>query len=251
MVSLDELTSQVAKVIRKSKNTVLFSGAGISTPSGVPDFRSATNGLWKKFNPMQVASLSVFKNNPKKFFDWLHPLVVNCLNALPNPAHRIIAEMQEKGLIQTILTQNIDGLHQKAGSRNVLELHGNPRIMTCLSCRIEFTEPDYFNRFVNYGQIPVCPDCGDILKPNIILYGEELPQGVWRQAEKACMETNTLIIAGTSLEVFPAASLPIIAYNHDAFLCINNLTPTPCDSLTDCVFHMDVVDFFQRLEEVL
>jgi NAD-dependent deacetylase len=176
MDSLDKLTIQIAEIIRKAKKTVLFSGAGISTRSGIPDFRSPSSGLWNKYNPMEVASLTAFKKNPDKFYDWLHLLVNKSKNAIPNPAHHIIAEMQNFDLLQTIMTQNIDGLHQKAGATDVLELHGNLNKMCCQSCRIEYENSLSIHCFIEFGKIPVGPGCGDILKPNIILYEELLPQ---------------------------------------------------------------------------
>ncbi len=250
MVAFNELIKQIAKEIRKSNKTILFSGAGISTPSGIPDFRSPSSGLWSKSDPMKVASLTAFKNDPKIFFDWLHPLIVKSRNASPNPAHRIIAELQRSNIIQTIITQNIDGLHQKAGAKEVLELHGNLSGMRCNDCEIEYKEPHFFNRFEEFREIPVCPACGSVLKPNIILYEETLPQSLWDQAVSASLNADIFIAAGSSLEVFPASSLPVMAHEHGAILCINNFSPTSCDQLTKYVFHMNVVEFFQELREV-
>ena len=250
MVAFDELIKQIAKKIRNSNKTILFSGAGISTPSGIPDFRSTSSGLWNKSDPMQVASLSAFENNPKIFFDWLHPLVIKSRDASPNQAHRIIAEMQRSDIIQTIITQNIDGLHQKAGAKEVLELHGNLNGMRCNTCEIEYKDSRFFTRFEEFREIPVCPACGSVLKPNIILYEETLPQNIWDQAVTASLNADTFIVVGSSLEVFPASSLPVMAYEHGATLCINNFSSTSCDTLTKYVFHMDVVVFFQKLREV-
>lgn len=140
MVAFDEPIKQIAKILRKAKKAILFSGASISTPLGIPGFRSPLSGLWNKCDSMQLASLTAFENDPNFLFDWLHPLIVKSRKASPNPVHRIIAEMKRSDIIHIIMTQIIDGVHQKAGAIDVLELHGNLSGMKYPSCEIEYKD---------------------------------------------------------------------------------------------------------------
>jgi len=174
-MTLESDIERAAQLILHARHTVALTGAGHSTPSGIPDFRSPGSGLWEKVNPMAVASIFVFRLQPQAFYDWIRPLVRLMLNAKPNPAHRALAEMEEMGLLQAVITQNIDGLHQRAGSRRVLELHGHMREATCIRCYKVVPARALINKFLADGQVPVCEDCGGVMKPNVILFGEQLP----------------------------------------------------------------------------
>ncbi|GAB4470770.1 MAG: NAD-dependent protein deacylase Cob2 [Anaerolineales bacterium] len=229
-----------AEIIRKSKRGVVLSGAGISTPSGIPDFRSPQTGLWAKLEPLEVASALAFRYNPLKFFEWLRPLATRILTAEPNTAHFAVRRLQQMGYIQTIVTQNIDGLHQKAGSKNVLEVHGTFETMTCIDCFNKVSSHPYIQPYLQEGIIPRCPNCGGILKPDVVLFGEQMPYQPWLQAQKASLHCDLMIVAGSSLEVLPVARLPMQAIERGAHLIIINHTPTYLDVRADVVFSEDV-----------
>lgn len=237
-----------AHLLQNSRKTVAFTGAGLSVPSGIPDFRSASTGLWNRFDPMEVASLTAFQRNPDAFFNWLEPLARDSLNAQPNLAHISLARLQTAGFIQTLITQNIDSLHQKAGSFDVIELHGNLGSLICVTCQKHFSLLHYRDTWLNDHIFPSCPKCGSLLKPDIVLYEEMLPQDSWEQAEEACEESELILIAGTSLEVMPASSLPLEGFHRGAKLVIINLSPTPLDTLAESVITLDVAIALPELE---
>lgn len=229
-------------LVRSCSHCVVFTGAGISVPSGIPDFRSANNGLWTRFDPMEVASLTAFHRRPEAFYNWLQPLAVNILNASPNSAHLALADLQKAGRVQTIITQNIDRLHQKAGAVDVIELHGNIELLLCLKCHCNFPLAEYRTSWLEEHTLPRCPYCGSLLKPDIVLYEEMLPADAWDQAEEICRRADLILIAGTSLEVMPASSLPMEGYYHGSKLVILNLSSTPMDYLAQAVIPMDVAE---------
>ena len=239
--SKDELPENIRDGIRCKKGAVL-SGAGISTPSGIPDFRSPENGLWGQFDPMEVASLLSFRYNPNHFFEWMRPLVEKIDQAKPNPAHFGLARLESAGYIQTIITQNIDGLHQRAGSRNVLEVHGSIETLTCINCYRQYPAENYTKAYLDRGEIPSCPHCGNILKPDLVLFGEQMPAKTWLKAREVCKECDLMIVAGSSLEVLPAANLPMQALGNGARLIIINRTNTYLDVRADVVFHRDLAE---------
>lgn len=229
-----------AEIIRKSKRGMVLSGAGISTPSGIPDFRSPQTGIWAKIEPLEVASALAFRYDPIRFFEWLRPLATQILTAQPNAAHLAVNQLQQMGYVQTIVTQNIDGLHQKAGSKNVLEVHGTFETMTCVACYAKVSSQPFIPPYLDQGIIPRCPECNGILKPDVILFGEQMPYQPWQQAQKASRHCDLMIVAGSSLEVLPVAQLPMQAVERGAHLIIINHTPTYLDVRADVVFSEDV-----------
>lgn len=238
---------QAATFIQASQRAIALTGAGISTPSGVPDFRSAGSGLWTRFLPMQVASLSTFRHDPKQFFEWLRPLASHMLGALPNPAHRALAALEQAGYIKTVITQNIDALHQRAGSRRVLEIHGTFNTLSCVGCFNQFPADDLIQPYLEHGEIPYCPQCGAILKPDVILFEEQLPVRTWTEAEKAAKTCDLMLVVGTSLEVMPSAGLPMRALENGARLLIVNHTPTYLDVRADVIIRANVADSMPQL----
>jgi NAD-dependent deacetylase len=233
---------RAADIINASRQVVILTGAGISTPSGIPDFRSTNGGLWEKFDPFEVASLTSFRYDPQRFYKWVRPLAIKMSQAKPNSAHSGIAQLEQSGFIQTVITQNIDMLHQKAGSKNVIEVHGSMKTLTCISCFHKVDSPGYIEPFIKNGAIPHCPECESILKPDLVLMGEELPMLTWHKAENTCRSSDLMIIAGSSLEVMPVAKLPMRALENGAHLIIINKTKTYIDVRADVVFHDDVID---------
>jgi len=237
---LEEGVRSAAEIIRNSKQGAVLSGAGISTPSGIPDFRSQDTGLWSADDPMEVASLLSFRYRPEAFFDWMRPLAAKIRSAKPNPAHYGLAQMQQAGFLQTIITQNIDGLHQRAGSTNVLEVHGSMNTLTCIGCFRQFSSEPYIDPYIDQRAVPYCPECGKILKPDLILFGEQMPALTWLKAQEASRKCDLMIVAGSSLEVLPAAGLPMRAIENGGHLIIINHSTTYLDMRADVVFHEDL-----------
>jgi NAD-dependent deacetylase len=236
-----EKIERAAQLIRRSRHMVAFTGAGHSTPSGIPDFRSPHSGLWEKHNPMLVASIWAFRLNPKTFYDWIRPMADTLLNASPNPAHIALAELEELGYLRTVITQNIDNLHQRAGSRRVLELHGHLREATCVRCYKKVPAEPTVERTIRKGKVPHCK-CGGVLKPDVILFGEQLPIRVLNQAMDEARNCDLILVAGSSLEVTPAADIPFLAVDCGAKSIIVNLQPTTFDPRADVVIHGDVAE---------
>ncbi len=238
---------RAADLLRSARHAVALTGAGLSTPSGIPDFRSAGTGLWEHVDPMAVASLTIFRYDPQAFFGFLRPLASQILLAVPNAAHRALARLEQTGRLKGVITQNIDQLHQKAGSRQVLEVHGNVRRATCIVCYRQVEAGPYLDQFIRDGAVPHCPDCGSVLKPNVILFGEQLPRAPFEAARAWCAACDVLLVAGSSLEVTPVSRLPQIALEAGARLIIVNREPTYLDMRADAVLHEDLVEVLPEL----
>jgi len=196
---------------------------------------------------MEVASIFGFRQHPESFFKWARPLVRQFLEAEPNPAHKALAELEAMGHMKTIITQNIDGLHQRAGSRCVLEIHGHIREATCIRCYRIASLKGLLSDFVEHGQIPRCPACGSILKPNMILFGEQLPITVLNAAWREIRACDLVLVAGTSLEVVPASDMPMAAVMHGAKAIVVNYQPTSLDTLANVVIHRDVATVLPQI----
>ena len=238
-------------IIRNSQRTVVLTGAGISTPSGIPDFRSPESGLWEKYDPFEVASLTAFRYNPTRFYEWMRHLATTILTAHPNPAHVSLARLQALGYIHTIITQNIDALHQRAGAQQVLEVHGSIEHMSCIRCYKQFEAREFIGAYLADGEIPICPDCFGVLKPDLVLMGEQLPVRVWLQAQDASKNCDLMIVAGSSLEVLPVAGLPMRALENGARLILINFTQTYLDVRADVVLHEDVAEVLPQIVQHL
>ncbi|MFP3852964.1 MAG: SIR2 family NAD-dependent protein deacylase [Anaerolineales bacterium] len=241
-----------AKLIRKSNTTIALTGAGISTPSGIPDFRSAGSGLWEKFNAMEVASLSAFRYRPQDFFEWVRPLARKIVEADPNSAHYALARLEQAGQLAGIVTQNIDDLHGRAGSENVYEIHGHLREATCIRCYRRYPSERRIERFVETGKLPRCEECGGLLKPEVVLFGEQLPYLIVQDAKSLISQADLIIVAGSSLEVTPAAVFPVQALNTGASMIMINQDPTYLDDRAAVIFRDNVAKVLPDLaEEVL
>lgn len=240
-----------SRLIQESHHAIVFTGAGISTRSGIPDFRSAGTGLWQKSDPMLVASLTAFRYHPDRFFHWLRPLVQASRQAVPNPAHHAIFQLEQLGLINSVITQNIDNLHQKAGSGYVIELHGSMERFNCPACQKPANDPAGVIDEIISGQIPYCTHCGTIMKPAITLYEEALPVNAWQQASNEVRLTDLMIVAGSSLEVIPASSLPYDVYRNGGRIIIINFSPTYMDQHADVVIHEDVAEVLPGIVELI
>lgn len=242
---------EAARIIQNSRHLVVFTGAGISVPSGIPDFRSPSTGLWQKNDPMQVASLSAFLYHPDRFFAWLKPLLQTVSQAVPNSAHTNLATLQAAGKVAALVTQNIDTLHQQAGSKDVLPLHGTLEKLRCLHCSTTFPAEQYLVDFLQQYILPSCPQCSRYLKPDIVLFEEMLPMEIWTQAEEEMVRADVILVAGTSLDVTPASHLPHLALQNGARLIINTLSPTHLDAEADVLLPYNVVDILPMLTEMV
>jgi NAD-dependent deacetylase len=229
-----------AELLRKTRRVVVLTGAGISTPSGIPDFRSEGTGLWSRDEPLEAASLSTFRQAPERFFKWFRPLAGQVFGASPNAAHLALAEFERAGHAVTILTQNIDGLHHKAGSSKIIELHGTIRTLSCTQCFRQYDSTPFLQPYIRDGVIPLCTNCNGILKPDVILFGEQLPQAAWYEAQRETRQAELMVVAGSSLEVLPAAGLPMQAIDRGAHLIVINNTPTYINVRADVVLMDDV-----------
>ena len=238
-----------AELFRKAKRAVVLSGAGISTSSGIPDFRSEGSGLWSRDEPLEVASLHTFRTHPERFYEWFRPLARQIFEAVPNAAHRALAELENAGHIHSVLTQNIDMLHKKAGTTHVIELHGTLKTLSCTHCFQQVDSMPYLQPFIEQGKLPHCPHCGALLKPDVILFGEQLPQNVWLEAQRASRACDLMLVAGSSLEVMPVAGLPMQALDRGAHLVIINNSPTYLNVRADAAIQENVSDIIPAIAE--
>jgi NAD-dependent deacetylase len=228
---------RAAEILREARRVVALTGAGISRPSGIPDFRSA-GGLWAHDDPMAVASLAGFRADPRRFYSWVQPLLDTIERALPNPAHLALAQLEREGRLTAVVTQNIDGLHQRAGSHAVYELHGHIRSATCLDCDHQVPAQPLIAQ-MRQGAIPRCV-CGGLFKPDVVLFDELLPRGLFWLAQRAIEQCDVVLVAGTALEVAPVCEMPLAALRRGARLIIVNQGATYLDARADVVLHEDV-----------
>lgn len=238
---------KAAGLLRDAGKAVALTGAGLSTHSGVPDFRSAESGLWEKVDPFEVASIYSFVRKPEAFYEWIRPLAIKMREAEPNPAHVALAQMEEAGYLSAVITQNIDMLHTRAGSRTVYQIHGHMREATCIECGRVYEAEPYMERLITDGDVPRCPSCEGALKPNTVLFGEMLPAEAMSASEDAARTCEVMLIAGSSLRVTPAADLPRMALDHGARLILVNYDSTYADKRADVVIHDDVAVVLPRL----
>jgi NAD-dependent deacetylase len=246
--SLDSLIQQATELIHASQRVVALTGAGISTPSGIPDFRSPESGLWEQAEDlMEVASIYAFRHRPQTFYDWLRPLLRVVLDAQPNPAHVALAQLEAANRLQALITQNIDLLHDKAGSRSVFEVHGHLREVVCPACHYIIPAGPALEEFMDTNKLPRCRRCHHIMKPNVILFGELLPMQVMKAAQLHARTCDLMIVAGSSLEVAPAGDLPSLAKSHGARLVIINYGQTHLDDQADVLIRGDVATVLPRL----
>jgi NAD-dependent deacetylase len=225
--------AKAAEIIRASKTIVVFTGAGSSTESGIADFRSE-GGLWSRYDPSIYANYSYFLQDPSKFWEMHNELVDILVKAKPNPIHIAVAELEKIGKVNAIITQNVDALHQRAGSGTyrgipIYELHGSYIELECIKCKKEYDFKDVETKTVKY---PVC-DCGGFIKPKVVLFGESLPMGILDAAIKATSECDCFLMIGSSLLVSPANFLPSIAKQNGAKLIFINKDNTSMDYLAD------------------
>ncbi len=224
-----ELLQRARELVKKAEKICALTGAGISAESGIPTFRGK-DGLWNKYDPTELATPTAFARDPKLVWEWYNWRRKLIAKAEPNPAHLAMARLEKiKGNNFAVITQNVDGLHRKAGNENVLEVHGNIWKVRCTSCSYE-----EFNYKVPLPEIPpVCPECGALLRPGVVWFGESLPYDVLDEVEGRLRKCNLLLVIGTSGIVQPAASFAFIAKHNDASVIEVNLQPTPITEIAD------------------
>ena len=243
---MKEEIAKLKQIIDESNNIVFFGGAGVSTESGIPDFRSA-NGIYnqklnREVSPEEMISHTFYVRHPEDFFAFYKDKLIYP-NAEPNACHKALAKLEEQGKVKAIVTQNIDGLHQKAGSKVVYELHGSVLRNYCEQCHAFYDE----NKVLESDGVPKCDKCGGRVKPDVVLYEEGLDENVIDGAVDAISKADTLIVGGTTLIVYPAAGL--IRYFHGKNLVLINKTETPADANADLVIHDAIGEVFKKVME--
>ena len=223
--------SALARLIRANQPCVVLTGAGVSTESGIPDFRSPT-GIWAEFDPAEYASLPAFRADPAKVWRFYKPRIAMLTDAEPNAAHFALAALEQAGLVEAVVTQNIDLLHERAGTRNLVEVHGSIRTATCPSCGSTYPREEVVAK-LERAESPGCDDCGAILKPDVVFFGELLPVDAIEQAFELAHRARLLLVVGSSLEVHPVAAIPQETLAAGGRLAIVNKGPTPYDRRAD------------------
>ena len=218
---------ELAELIRERQPCVVLTGAGISTESGIPDFRSPT-GIWAQYDPMEYATISAFRRNPVKVWEFYALRFAALTRAEPNAGHLALAELERRGLVRAIVTQNVDGLHQRAGSQDVVEVHGSIRSAICLACGTRVPLEDAVSALES-NPAPPCPQCGETLKPDVVMFGELLPVGAMDRASALARDAGVLLVVGSTLEVYPVAALPEDTLAAGGALAIVNRGSTPYD----------------------
>jgi NAD-dependent deacetylase len=247
-MTIDSSVEKARKLISNANKISALTGAGISVDSGIPDFRSE-GGLWKRYDPHEFATLDSFKGNPTKFWTMGRELAETMLRAEPNEAHLALAKLEAQGKLGGIITLNIDNLHQLAGNKRVIELHGNYLRAYCIECKMEYVGKAVHQR-VAHGEIPPkCDKCGGVLKSEAILFGEPLPEEPMEKAISLCRETDLMLVIGTSLTVYPAAFLPQIAKNAGAEVVLISLEGINRDNVADIVLKGRATEIVPRITE--
>lgn len=230
---MDYPVEKAAEMIKEAGKVVVLTGAGISTESGIPDFRSP-GGLWSRYDPSIYATFETYLRDPGKFWEMSNELNPMMEKAEPNAAHLALVELEKLGKCQAVITQNIDNLHQAAGSSDVLELHGTYRTGTCLQCNTQFPY-EYFFESIKTAKVPFCDSCGGLIKPDVVLFGQPLPPQVLKRAEEFAVTCDLMLVMGSGLEIYPAASLPYDTSRNGGKLIFFNVRSTTADTLANLI----------------
>jgi len=220
----------LAELLRGARSAVALTGAGVSVPSGIPDFRSPGTGLWEKVDPMEVAHISVFERDPARFWRYYRPRFQTLADVRPNAAHAALAELERCGLLSGVITQNIDRLHRAAGSREVIEVHGSIETSSCRECGTSF-ELERVEALFDAAGVAICAECGGPVKPDVVLFGELLPEAAMVRAQELAEAAELMLCVGSSLAVYPVAGLPELTLERGGRLAIVTQGPTPYDEL--------------------
>jgi NAD-dependent protein deacetylase/lipoamidase len=248
---LSDAAAALASLIRDANRVVALTGAGISVPSGIPDFRTPETGLWENVDPMEVAHIDVFHRDPERFWSFYSARFHILAGKEPNRAHAALAELERRGHLEAVVTQNIDRLHARAGTQELIELHGTIEHSSCLRCGRRYPLAEVERRLADdRSGVPRC-DCGAPLKPGVVLFGEMLPAAAISRAQSLAARADLLLCIGSSLEVHPAAALPQLTLERGGRLAIITTGPTPYDSVATVRLRGDVVEELEAVLELL
>jgi NAD-dependent deacetylase len=233
---------QVADLLRQARSAVVLTGAGISVPSGIPDFRSPGTGLWENVDPMEVAHIDAWRRDPDRFWSFYGQRFATLVDKEPNEAHLALAELERRGLVRAVVTQNIDRLHRLAGTERLIEVHGSIDQSVCLECGGKVSIGRVVELLRDGEGAPQCASCGVPLKPDVVLFGELLPERALAEAQSLAMDADLMICVGSSLEVYPVAGLPAMTHGAGGKLVLITQGPTPYDDDADVKLDGDVVE---------
>ena len=231
---------QLAALLRDSEHAVVLTGAGVSVPSGIPDFRTPGTGLWEHVDPMEVAHIDAWRRDPDRFWSFYGDRFASLVAKQPNDAHLALAELERRGLVRALITQNVDRLHRLAGSKRLIEVHGSIQWSVCLECGGKLAI-DQVIELLGSGA-PECPACLAPLKPDVVLFGELLPEAALAEAQALAFDADLMVCVGSSLEVYPVAGLPAITRGGGGRLALITQGPTPYDSDAEVKLDGDVVE---------
>jgi NAD-dependent deacetylase len=232
---------ELAALLRESGCTVALTGAGISVPSGIPDFRSPGTGVWENVDPFEVATIDAFRRDPARFWSFYRPRFEALGDVRPNPAHEALAELERRGLVEAVITQNVDRLHRKAGTRRLIEVHGSIDTSSCTSCGTSWPLEEVEGLFDDAG-VATCPHCLGGVKPDVVLFGELLPEAAMAEAQELAARAELMLCVGSSLEVHPVAGLPGLTLASGGRVAIITKGSTPYDDAAAVRLDGDVVD---------
>lgn len=233
---------RLAALVRGARSAVALTGAGVSVPSGIPDFRSPGTGIWEKVDPMQVAHIDAFREDPVRFWGFYGERFATLESKQPNGAHRALVAMEQHGLLDAVITQNVDMLHRRAGTRELIEIHGSIAGCSCLSCPGSVSLEEVRVRLAADPQgVPRCAGCDAPIKPDVVLFGEMLPAAALERARELCERADVLLCIGSSLEVQPVAGLPLLTHRAGGTVAIITQGATPLDHLAGVRLEGDVV----------
>ena len=242
MSTTSTAAARVADLLLGAERAVALTGAGISVPSGIPDFRSPGTGLWENHDPMEVAHIDAWRRDPDRFWSFYSQRFTTLTDKQPNGAHLALAELEQRGVIQGVITQNIDRLHRKAGTRRLIEVHGSIEWSVCLSCGERVQIERVIALLADGDGAPRCPTCGAPLKPEVVLFGELLPERALAEAQDLAMAADLMLCVGSSLEVYPVAGLPAMTHGAGGRLALITQGPTPYDGDAEVKLDGDVVE---------
>ncbi|HEV3378956.1 MAG TPA: NAD-dependent deacylase [Thermoleophilaceae bacterium] len=233
---------RLAGLLRDARSAVVLTGAGVSVPSGIPDFRSPGSGIWESVDPMEVAHIDAWRRDPDRFWSFYGERFASLLDKRPNEAHHALAELERQGLVRGVITQNVDRLHREAGSRRVIEVHGSIDRSVCMDCRGLFTLESVMEQLRSTDGAPECPCCFTPLKPDVVLFGELLPERAISEAQELALEADLMVCVGSSLEVYPVAGLPALTRGAGGRIALVTQGPTPYDDDAEVKLDGDVVE---------
>ena len=238
---------RLAELIRGAERAVVLTGAGVSVPSGIPDFRTPGTGIWERVNPMEVAHIDAFRSSPDRFWRFYSDRFASLVDKRPNPAHEAIAELERRGLVRGVITQNVDRLHRMAGSSNVIEMHGSIEHCVCVECGGRVHLDRVLEIIAAHPGAPECAACIQPLKPDVVLFGELLPAAAMAEAQTLAEQADLMICVGSSLEVFPVASLPGVTLESGGRLALVTQGPTAYDGEAEVKLAGDVAEELQAV----